>query len=121
MGEQIDFGAAGNDAYFYRFDEINRLLRHRNSDKVLRAARRTGSEMPWSHHQVRDAHNRAPAGHAAYRICFWNSLSEALRWNGGHEGWILQRISKSHPFFRQFDHGEDEHLPGRATIFWAVF
>lgn len=122
MTEKFDGNSSENARYLYRFDRLDLLTNQRKTeDRLLRAARRTGSEKLFPHFQVKQAHDLVSVGQAVYRICFWKTLADALDWPGATDGWALQRVASDHSFFKDFGCGDDEYLPESALIFWGTF
>ncbi|QEM66739.1 hypothetical protein FO488_00260 [Geobacter sp. FeAm09] len=113
--------SSSKDPYVYRYDGFESLWKQRSNDKVLRGRRSTGDES-YRHDQVREAHSSIAEGSAVFRLSFWLNLEIAKsQVNYLHrQGSVIQRIKADHPVLGHFQRGEDQHLPGKADLYWAT-
>lgn len=110
-----------SDGVLYRFDEIERIRSYAGQDPVLRGRNWVNPFFP--HHQVINEMTLAKEGEAVYRLSFWKSLDVVLkhiRAFSFERGWVLQRISETHPSLNLFQRGDDEYFcSGDAWLYWA--
>ncbi|MEY2117097.1 hypothetical protein [Rhodanobacter sp. FW106-PBR-R2A-1-13] len=115
--------------YVYRIDTLDNL-RTKGADDHLRARRiRTQSGTSFRHHQLEHALAAAPAGHGIFRLSMWRDIDAARRelqmpialgWSEATSTPVLQRVRADHPFLARMERGEDEHLPGKAWLYWST-
>ncbi len=115
--------------YLYRHDTLP-SLRRQAGDPWLRARRLRKQPATFPHWQLGEALAQARPGDGVFQLSMWRSLQGALpdlilqhllaRQPNNTIGapLMLQRIRADHPMFLAYQRGDDEHLPGKAWLFW---
>lgn len=115
--------------YLYRHDALP-ALRGQAGDPWLRARRLRKQPATFPHWQLGEALGQAGPGDGVFQLSMWRSLQEALpdlmlqhllaRQPDTTIGapLMLQRVRADHPMFLAYQRGDDEHLPGKAWLFW---
>jgi hypothetical protein len=115
--------------YLYRHDTLP-SLRRQVGDPWLRARRLRKQPAIFPHWQLGEALAQAKPGNGVFQLSMWRSLREALPDLISQHllarqpdtdisaPLMLQRVRADHPMFLTYQHGDDEHLPGKALLFW---